>query len=130
MKGVIIKKIEPVYSDERGVITDLLNKKINHVGLITTTKESIRGNHYHKKSIQYSYILSGKFEVVVAELSNLNNKERIILNSGEIIIIEPGIVHAFRAIEDSNMIDMVSESREGEGYEDDTFKDIRLLPEE
>ncbi len=126
MKGVIIKKIEPVHSDDRGVISDLLNEKINHVGLITTTKGSVRGNHYHKKSIQYSYILSGKFEVLVAAVDELDEKEKIILNSGEIIIIEPGIVHTFKAIEDSDMIDMISESRDGEGYEEDTIKNVGL----
>ena len=96
MKGVIIIKIEPVFSDERGVIIDLLNESINHVGLITTKKESSRGNHYHKKSTQYSYILSGKFEVLLADINDLDNVEEIILNSGEIIIISPNIVHTFK----------------------------------
>jgi dTDP-4-dehydrorhamnose 3,5-epimerase len=126
MKGVIVKKIEPVFSDERGAITDLLNENINHVGLITTTKGSARGNHYHKKSIQYSYILSGKFEVLLANVNDLKKVELITLNSDEIIIIQPGIVHTFKAIEDSVMIDMISESRSGEGYEEDTVKGIKL----
>ena len=126
MNGVIVKKIVPVFFDERGVITDLINERINHVGLITTLEGNVRGNHYHKKSIQYSYILSGKFEVLLAEINNLKRVEKIILNSGEIIIIEPNIVHTFKAIEDSTMIDMISESRAKEGYEEDTIKGIIL----
>ncbi len=127
MKGVIIKKINPVYVDERGEITDLLNEKINHVGFITTKKDVVRAKHYHKQSIQYSYILRGKFEVIVANPNNLDEREKFILNAGEIIIIQSNIVHVFRALEDSDMIDMISLSRTGTGYEDDVVRvDINI----
>lgn len=122
MEGVIIKKIEPVYVDGRGEITDLLNEKINHVGFITTKKGVVRAKHYHKQSKQYSYILKGKFEVIVANPENLNERENFILNAGEIIIINPKIVHVFIALEDSDMIDMISLSREGTSYEDDVVR--------
>lgn len=122
MEGVIIKKINPVYIDERGEITDILNERINHVGFITTKKGVIRAKHYHKESVQYSYILKGKFEVIVANPQNFNEREKFILNTGEIIIINPNIVHVFRALEDSDMIDMISLSREGTGYEDDVVR--------
>ncbi|OGJ13351.1 hypothetical protein A3K82_00445 [Candidatus Pacearchaeota archaeon RBG_19FT_COMBO_34_9] len=122
MKGVIIKKINPVHADERGEITDLLNETINHVGLITTKKGVVRAKHYHKQSVQSSYILKGKFEVIVANPKNLDERERFVLNSGEIIIINPNIVHVFRALEDSDMIDMISLSRAGTGYEDDVVR--------
>ena len=122
MKEVKIKKICPVHTDERGIISDILNKNINHVGLITTEEGKIRGNHYHKLSTQYSYILSGKFEVLIAPVNNPEDVEKIILNSGELIIIPPKIIHRFKAIEKALMIDMISESREGEGFEDDVIR--------
>ncbi len=122
MEGVIIKKIEPVHKDERGEITDLLNEKINHVGFITTKKGVIRGKHYHKQATQYSYILKGKFEVVVANPGNTNEREKFLLNTGEIVIINPKIIHVFKALEDSDMIDMISLSRAGTGYEDDVVR--------
>lgn len=127
MKGVVVSRIEPVHIDERGRITDLLNENINHVGLITFSKGSVRGNHYHKLSKQYSYTLSGTFRVHVARIDSLNDVEEIILNEGEIIIIEPGIVHVFEAITDAVMIDMISESRAREGFENDTVKGIKLV---
>ena len=126
MDGIVVEKIKIVFSDTRGEITDLLNKEISHVGLITTTKNSTRGNHYHKKSIQYSYIYSGKFEVLVANCENIDAVEKIILNSGELITIQPGIVHTFTAIEDAVMIDMISISRSDKKYEDDVIKGIIL----
>ncbi len=122
VNGVIIKKINPVFSDNRGEISDLLNEKINHVGFITTEPEAVRGKHYHKQSKQYSYIQKGKFEVLMANIEKPEEIEKIILNAGEIMIIPPMTLHSFKAIEKSDMIDMISESREGSGYEDDVIR--------
>ena len=120
--GVKIEKINPVHIDERGIISDLVNEPINNVGLITTEKDCVRGCHYHKKSKQYSYILSGKFEVLLASYDNLNNIKKVLLNAGELITIPPFVVHQFKAVERAVMINMESQSRAESGYEDDTFR--------
>ena len=122
LNEVIVKRIKPAYTDERGSIADILNEKVNHVGLIVTEKDAIRGNHYHKLSRQYTYILSGKFEVLIAKSSFPEKVKKIILESGEIIIIPPGIIHRFKALEESNMIELTSESREENAYEDDVVR--------
>ena len=58
MKNIFNKKY---FTDNRGFIVDILyNTNINHVALIKSKKKSIRGNHYHKKTIQYTYVLDGK----------------------------------------------------------------------
>lgn len=120
--GVEVRKIDPVFMDERGIISDLLNEKIGHVGLITTEKDAIRANHYHKLSTQYSYILSGQFEVLIAPADQPVNVKRVIVNAGELIIIPPNVIHRFKALDRAVMIDMISESREGTGYEDDVYR--------
>ncbi len=122
MEGVTVEKISPVHIDERGTITDILNKEVSHVGFIVTKKGVVRAKHYHKQSIQYSYILKGKFEVTVANPDNLEERETFILNAGEMITINSNIVHVFKALEDSDMIDMISLSRAGTGYEDDVVR--------
>lgn len=120
--GVEIKKIGHDFMDERGIISDLLNKSIRHVGLITTEKDAIRANHYHKLSTQYNYILSGKFEVLIAPVDQPTNVERFVVNAGELIIIPPNLIHRFKALDRAVMIDMVSESRDGGKYEDDVYR--------
>jgi quercetin dioxygenase-like cupin family protein/SAM-dependent methyltransferase len=120
--GAEVKKIEPVFMDKRGVITDLLNEPIGHVGLIITEKDTIRANHYHKLSTQYSYILSGIFEVLLARSDDTKNVKKVFVKEGELIIIPPKVIHRFRAIERAVMVDMISESRDGRNYEDDVFR--------
>ena len=122
MRKIIVKKIKPARIDERGAITDILNEKLNHVGLIVTKKGGVRANHYHKLSFQYNYILSGKFEVLVAKADNPSDVRKIILGPGELITIPPMTIHRFKAIEKTLMLDLISESRAGKKYEDDTVR--------
>ena len=54
-----IIKVKMVHSDNRGYIKDLVeNENINAVTIITLTKGAIRGNHYHKETFQWNYIIS------------------------------------------------------------------------
>lgn len=122
MKKVTVKKLKPAITDERGSITDILNEKLNHVGVIVTKKGSIRANHYHKLSFQYNYILSGKFEVFIAEVKNPSKVKKIILKTGDLITIPPKTIHRFKAIENAVLLDLISESRAGGKYENDTVR--------
>ena len=120
--GVKIEKIKPAFEDERGAISDILNTKVNHVGLITNEVGAVRANHYHNLSTQYSYILTGKFEVSLAKADNPSNIKKVILQAGDLITIPPRVIHKFKTIERAIMIDIVSESREGTKYEDDVVR--------
>ena len=54
-----IKSIEIRYDLWTGI-----QKKINSITLISQKRGKIRGNHFHKKTIQWNYILSGKVILV------------------------------------------------------------------
>ena len=58
-------KIKPAFIDKRGVITDLIeNEKINAITHITIKKGSVRGNHFHKKTWQWNYVIRGKMKLI------------------------------------------------------------------
>ena len=49
-----IEKPLGYFKDDRGEIVDVFYKKdINHVAVIKSEPNTLRGNHYHKKSIQH-----------------------------------------------------------------------------
>lgn len=120
-KLIIIKKIEPAFSDHRGSITDVLDKPISHVGFITFTKGAMRAKHYHKQSTQYDYILGGKIRLVVCKPDGSEREDHII-EAGMATEVPPGIVHTYIAEEDSSMIDITTLSRADNGYEEDTIR--------
>ncbi|MBT5468067.1 cupin domain-containing protein [Candidatus Peregrinibacteria bacterium] len=125
MSTITITTLDPVHTDDRGSITDLINTTdpFHHIGMITFTEGAVRANHWHKLSDQYDYIVEGKVELATKEANNPDAKvETHILNAGDLAHIPKGIIHAYRALEPSSMIDVTTTSREGVGYEEDTIR--------
>ena len=116
-----IKSLEPVFSDDRGVIIDLVYKTdFDAVTLITSKKGAVRGNHYHKETTQYSYILSGKIEAYSQPPGG--PVEIKTLGSGDMMISVPFEKHALHAVEDSELLIITKGPRGGMDYEADTFR--------
>lgn len=116
-----IKKLKPAFIDDRGKIIDILNDEVGHIGLVTFSKGAIRGRHYHKQSTQYDYILCGKIRLVLCKPDG-SEREDHVLESNMATEIPPGIVHTYVAEEESEMIDITTLGREGDGYEEDTIR--------
>tara|TARA_B100000963_G_scaffold318966_1_gene300455 strand:- start:3256 stop:3633 length:378 start_codon:yes stop_codon:yes gene_type:complete len=118
---MIIKKIKNDFEDNRGAIRDILVKeKIDFVTIIFNKKNSVRGNHYHKKTVQYLYVLEGS--VLVASKFEGKEIEKKILTEGDLLLNEPFEWHAIKSIEDSKLLILTRGLRGGDDYEADTFK--------
>ncbi len=120
---ILMKIIDtPVsFSDERGKITDMIeNENINAVTLVTVKKGSVRGNHYHKKTIQWNYLISGKLRLVT-QVSDKRIIETVI-GKGVFFEIPPKERHAFVGLEDAQLVVFTRGPRGGKEYESDTFR--------
>ena len=119
-----IIKIKSAFADERGSIWDLLgNEQINHIGMLLSEKDSIRGKHYHKKQKQYTLVLNGKIRIVAKDLSKKDSEiESFELNEMEMALFPAFCYHSLEAIEYSKCLIFTSNSREGNSYEEDTFR--------
>lgn len=123
MPNEVVRKIEPAYEDERGVISNILEEPITHVAIITSKKDSIRANHYHPKQIQYIYLVSGSFESVSKDLRTKETKvEKVIVKAGSLVITPPMIAHAMRFLKDSVMLNLTTGQRDSGNYEEHTKK--------
>jgi dTDP-4-dehydrorhamnose 3,5-epimerase-like enzyme len=109
------------YKDSRGVIMDLLEKKkINAITYITQNKGKVRGNHFHKKTIQWNYLMKGKIKIVAKE-KNKKIKEMILLK-GDLVVTSSNESHAIKAIMYSEYLVFTQGPRGGKEYENDTFR--------
>ena len=109
------------FKDNRGIIMDLLEKKnINAITLITQKKGKVRGNHYHKKTIQWNYLLSGKI-IIYAKKKGQGIKKKI-LNKGDLVVTLKNESHAIKALKNSEFLVFTQGPRGGKEYETDTFR--------
>ena len=114
------------YQDGRGLIIDLLEKRtINAITFITQKKGKVRGNHFHKKTIQWNYLIKGKIEIVAKKKNN--NLKKIILSKGDLVETPKNERHAIRAIKDSEFLVFTQGPRGGREYEKDTFRLLKSL---
>lgn len=120
-----IRKAAPFFTDERGIMTHLLDNEIpiTSVLFITSKKNSVRANHYHKKDTHYIYLLKGKIEYTYKNLNTKNSKRKTItVDSGYIIKTPPMTVHAVKFLENSEFLALTTEPRDAKKYEKDTVR--------
>ena len=119
-----IVPLEINFEDDRGIIMDLLSKEeINSATIITFKKGAIRGNHFHKFTIQYNYIIKGSLRYVYQK--DNNPVKDIILstdNNSRLNYSEPFEKHAMMALEDTEMLVLTMGPRSGNDYESDTYR--------
>lgn len=108
------------HKDKRGIISDLIeNEKINAITYITFLKNKVRGNHYHKKTIQWNFVVSGKLIFI----SKINGKlKKIIGKKNDLVKIDTKEHHAIKALNYSEILVFTKGPRGGKEYESDTFR--------
>jgi len=108
------------HKDNRGIIADLIeNEKINAITYITFLKNKVRGNHYHKKTIQWNFVVSGK----VIFISKINGKlKKILGKKNDLVKIDTKEHHAIKALNYSEILVFTKGPRGGKEYESDTFR--------
>lgn len=100
---------------------NIFEGKLGHVALITSKKGSVRANHYHKKDLQYIYLISGAYESYSCEVNNPQKKQVLHVKAGDIVETPPMIAHAQKFTEDSVFLALTTLERESGKYESDTI---------
>jgi quercetin dioxygenase-like cupin family protein len=124
-----VVRIQPAFEDERGQITDILAKEeIQFVTLITQAKGTTRGNHYHKETVQWNYVLQGRMKLLTQYPGA--PVEATILEVGDLAVTDQEERHALEALEDSVFLVFTRGVRGGADYEKDTYRLDQALKEE
>ena len=125
----IIKKIDTFSSDDRGEIIDIFSKDPKeHCTIVTFNKNAVRGNHYHKKSVQSAYVLEGDFKIFNVKIDKNSsfdpkNIEEIDVTKGHYITHQEFEAHTYKCVsEKGKLLVFTTGIRGGENYEDDTIR--------
>lgn len=116
------------FEDGRGAIRDIItHTPLEHVTIITSKAGAVRGNHYHKESTQYDYVVSGKMRI----LSQTGDGPVLAVEAlpGTLVKHEPGESHSLIALEDSVFLSLTEGTRGGTDYEKDTYRLETPLPD-
>lgn len=122
-----IIKLIAAHTDSRGSITDLISDdEVNAVTLITFAKGAVRANHYHERTIQWNYVISGEI-LLVTEVPGSGRVERT-LHKGDFAVTRENERHALQGITEAEVLILTKGPRAGTQYENDTFRlDVPLI---
>ena len=96
-------------SDQRGYFLGITRDRWAEVNFIETSANQVRGNHYHKQTLELFFIVAGEVEVEVVNLL-CGERHRFTARKGDIFIIEPYELHTFRTHTKAQWINMLSEA--------------------
>lgn len=113
-----------VNQDHRGTIADVFyGTSINHVCVIKSNPHAIRGNHYHKKTIQHTLLIKGKMEYAWKKVDSDEPTQSIVLEIGDLVTSEANEIHTLKFLdEESECVVFTEGPRGGVDYESDTFR--------
>ena len=111
------------FEDERGRITDIFYKAdINHVAIISSLPNAIRGNHFHAHSTQHMYIVSGSLEYWYKN-DEMPDSNFELCTPGDVITSDKKEIHALKIGQEGCIFIAFTEGiRGGDDYESDTFR--------
>lgn len=113
--------LKPAHTDARGSITDLISDdEINAVTLITFKKGAVRANHYHERTIQWNYVISGEI-LFATQMPGTQRVERK-LKAGDFAVTRENERHALKGLTDAEVLILTKGPRAGTQYENDTFR--------
>lgn len=127
-KGYELISIKP-FEDKRGSLKKIImksqleeNEKIEEVYLLYSEKGSVRGNHYHKKTLEYFMVVSGKAKVALKNLDTGTLEELYISAEDNVVLkVPPQVVHAFKNEEVQQLIMLAISLKEYNKLDTDTF---------
>lgn len=107
--------IDTSFEDHRGTITDVFVEDDRAVTIVRSVKGAVRGNHIHRETDQWTYVLSGRLRITTGA-------EEETFGPGEMAVNLKGEPHAWEALEDTVCVVFTYGPRSGPNYEKDTFR--------
>ena len=112
------------FEDSRGIIADVFYKKpLEHVALIKSEPNTIRGNHFHKETTQHMLITQGSLEYWFKKVDENGPAKMVLCKRGDLVTTPPQEIHALKIRDDGNEFIVFSSGlRGGQDYESDTYR--------
>lgn len=91
--------------DQRGAFLGLVNEGMwKEVNFVKTQAGQLRGGHFHTKTNEIIFLVSGRAEVELQSCDDSQQRQTFILNSGEGVQIKPYTLHSLYYLEDSEQV--------------------------
>jgi quercetin dioxygenase-like cupin family protein len=117
------------FADARGAIQPLVDGSYAALQVISSKKDTVRANHFHKKDSHYLYMVSGSMRYYFRPVGDKGPSKFVDVHAGQMIFTPPMEEHATHFLEDSVFLNITAEKRDQSTYESDIVRvDLFKLP--
>lgn len=96
------------HQDERGFIYSVIHSgEWREINYVESQKGSVRGGHYHKKTLECFFVIKGAIDVGIENIKS-GKSERFTVKARSVFVVEPFEIHKFKILEDSAWINILS----------------------
>jgi dTDP-4-dehydrorhamnose 3,5-epimerase-like enzyme len=127
-KEVMIE-LEKPFSDERGEIQPLVDLTMKSCVLISSKKNTIRANHYHKTDWHFCYVLEGEIDYYHRKVGDKEFPKIVKIKKNELFFTPPMVEHAMVFHKDTIFLTLGGNSRIQSEYEADLVRVNLISPE-
>ncbi|MDF2533812.1 MAG: dTDP-4-dehydrorhamnose 3,5 epimerase [Clostridia bacterium] len=121
-------KISP-FLDHRGQLKKIVQKsmlsgeqEIEEIYVLYSNKNTVRGNHFHQRAIEFFTVLSGEAIMAFSDIDKKNMKiVRMKASDNQIIKVYPNTVHAIKNESEVPLIVLAVSLKEYNPQDTDTF---------
>lgn len=120
-----------VHSDARGTIADVFyGTSINHVCVLRSNPEAVRGNHYHENTIQHTLLTKGKMRYWWQKADKSEPAQYVDVALGDLITSDNNEIHTLEFLDEESECMVFTEGpRGGVDYEKDTYRVDSIIGE-
>ena len=127
MKHYELRKVDFTHADIRGSLTQLVHEGWAQVNVLESNKGATRGAHFHKRSREAFYVISGSVDV---NFISKDGEENVTFRKGDFFEIYPFVLHNMYFPEDCLMVQMYDipvENKDGSKdiFTEDEFKCVK-----
>jgi dTDP-4-dehydrorhamnose 3,5-epimerase-like enzyme len=119
-----IRKVDQVISDKRGTLIQVTSAgKWKQLNVLTRKAGSLGGGHYHRKAVEFFYVIKGKVEVKTISVQTREVQHHT-FHDNDCFVTLPMEQHYMKFHEDTTIAALYSEIYEGK--DDDTLVDTEM----
>jgi len=118
------------HEDKRGWLVEILRRDkiqedIKQIYFSITVPGAVRGNHYHKRKVEWFCVLKGVARLLMEDNNTKERKELILYGDcPKVVKIPPNVTHAIENIGDEDMYLMVIANEVFDPRDPDTYYKI------
>ena len=122
-------ELEKPFVDERGGIQPLVDLPMKSCVLISSKKNTIRANHYHKTDWHFCYVMEGSIDYYHRKVGDTNFPQLEKIKKGKLFFTPPMVEHAMVFHEDTVFLTLGGNSRIQSEYELDLVRIELISPD-